>query len=344
MSGMIKFANTNWLRGAIHAVGLLYTGGMVALLIANHFLRPSSPFVALASTFNLYLFLAALPLVVCLILLRTRAAMAILLLLAVLFLVTHPVLPQVAAVLPTKSGGPTVSTMTFNLGLSLTSPDLLAQTITAAQADIVAVQEMTAQSAAVLAAELAADYPYQIIDPAVGSTGLLSKLPIVNYQWLNPPGGRPFLHVIVDQNGTEWHIFAVHFFPPGIIWSESRRLPRGIIESDLEGEVAYMLQQVEGVSKPVVVLGDFNMSDQSRAYAAITAFLQDSFRQAGFGLGRTFPNNFRLAGVRLPFPLLRIDYVFHSSHLETTAATVNCFEGQSDHCAVLTVLSAKEPR
>lgn len=343
MAGMIKLANNHRFRGAIHAAGLLYLIGMAALLIANHFLRPVSPFVALASTFNLYLYLAALPLVVCLILLRTRAAIAILLLLVALLLVTHPVLPSVSAILPEKSSGPTISAMTFNLGLSLTPPDQLAQTIAAAQADIVAVQEMTDQSAAVLAAELAA-YPYQISDTAIASTGFFSKLPILGYQWLYPPDGRPFLHVVVDQKGTDWHIFPIHFYPPGIVWSETRPLPRGIIETDLESEVAYMLQQVAGVAEPVVVLGDFNMSDQSHAYAAITASLQDSFRQAGFGLGRTFPNNFRLAGVRLPFPLVRIDYVFHSSHLATTAATVNCVEGQSDHCAVLVVLKAKEPR
>jgi vancomycin resistance protein VanJ len=340
---MIKLANSNRLHAAIHVTGLLYVAGLAVLLIANHFLRQASPFVALAGTFNLYLFVAALPLALCLILLRTRAALAILILLAALFLSTHPVLPRASAILPGKSEGPTVSTMTFNLGLSLTPPELLAQTVAAAQADIVAVQELTAQSAAVLTAELAAAYPYQIMAPAVASTGLLSKLPIVSYQWLSPPGGRPFLHVVVDQEGNDLHIFPIHFFPPGIVWSDPLHLPRGIVEAGLEKEVAYLLQQVAGVSEPVVVLGDFNLSDQSRAYAAMTASLRDGFRQAGFGLGRTFPNNFRLAGVRIPVPLVRIDYVFHSAHLEATSAMVNCIEGQSDHCAVLVVLREKEP-
>jgi endonuclease/exonuclease/phosphatase (EEP) superfamily protein YafD len=211
------------------------------------------------------------------------------------------------------------------------------------QADIVAVQELTTRSVAILAADLAADYPYQILEPAVASTGLFSKLPIVSYQWLSPPGGRPFLHVVVDHDGANLHVFPVHFYPPGIVWSEPFHLPRGIVEIDLEREVAYLLQQVAGVSGPVVVLGDFNMSDQSRAYSTMTTSLQDGFRQAGFGLGLTFPNNFRLAGVRVPIPLVRIDYVFHSPHMKTISATVNCIEGQSDHCAVLAVLRAIEP-
>jgi vancomycin resistance protein VanJ len=329
------------LRSAIQAAGLFYVGGLATLLIANHYLRQTSPFVALAGTFNLYLFLAGLPLALGLLLVRTRTALAMLILLAVLFLAAHPLLPSLSAVLPAGSRGATVTTMTFNLGWTLTPPQLLAQTLAAAPADIVAVQEVTAEAAAVLSDKLAAIYPYRILDPSVGTTGLLSKLPIVSTQWLSPPDGRPFLHVVVDHEGVELHVFAIHFYPPGIVWWESLPLPRGLIETGLEGEVATLLQQVAAVAAPVIVLGDFNMSDQSRAYAAMTTALQDGFRQAGIGLGRTFPNNFRLARVRLPFPLVRIDYVFHSAHLEATSAVVKCVEGQSDHCAVLVGLRVK---
>jgi len=341
MVSMIRGTNSDRLRLAIHAAGLLYVFGIAALLIANHFLRQASPFVALASTFNLFLFVAALPLAFCLLLMRTRMAFGTLLLLLILFLTTSPLFPQLLAMLPAKNAGAPVSMMTFNLGWELTSPELLAQTIASSQADIVAVQEVTAQAATILTRELAAIYPYRILDPAVATTGLLSKLPIVSYQWLTPPRGRPYPHVVVDQGSAHWHIFPIHFYPPGILWWERLHVPRGLIETALEGEVAYLLQQVAGVSGPVVILGDFNMSDQSDAYTAITASLQDSFRQAGIGLGRTFPNNFRLAGMRIPFPFVRIDYVFHSSHLETTSARVQCIEEQSDHCAVLVGLSLR---
>ena len=335
MTDRFKFTHSNRLRLAIHATGLLYVFGAAALLLANHFLRQASPFVALAGTFDVYLFVAALPLALGLILVRTRTSLAILILLAVLFLAAHPLLPSLAAILPAKSGSATLSTMTFNLGGGFTPPEPLAQTIAAAQADIVAVQELTSQSAAVLATELTAAYPYQILDPSIGSTGLLSKLPIISYEWLRPPNGRPFLHVVVDRQGAELHVFAVHLQTPGILWWEQLPLPRGLVETGLEAEVAYLLPQVAAVAAPVVVLGDFNMSDQSRAYAAMTAALQDGFRRAGIGLGRTFPNNLHWAGIRIPFPLVRIDYVFHSPHLEATSAVVKCIEGQSDHCALL---------
>ncbi len=110
--------------------------------------------------------------------------------------------------------------------------------------------------------------------------------------------------------------------------------------------MAALRQQVATVTVPVIVLGNFNMSDQSmsdqsRAYSALTTSLQDSFREAGTGMGRTFPNNLRLGRVRVPGPLVRIDYVFHSPPLKATAATVNCIDGQSDHGALMVVFKAK---
>lgn len=88
------------LRAAIHTAGLLYVGGLAALLIANHYLRQTSPFVAQSP--------ARQPLPVC-----GRAAvgarptaiahahgLATLLLLAVLFLSAHHVFPSASAVLP----------------------------------------------------------------------------------------------------------------------------------------------------------------------------------------------------------------------------------------------------
>ncbi len=71
-----------------------------------------------------------------------------------------------------------------------------------------------------LTAQLLANHflRHQILDPAVGSTGLLSKLPIVSYQWLRPPGNRALLHVVVEQDGAALHVFAVHLLTPGILW------------------------------------------------------------------------------------------------------------------------------
>lgn len=341
---MFKLSHNIRIRRVIHGAGLLYVFSLTGLFVFNHFARQTSPLVALISTFNLYLFIAALPLIICLVLLRTRMAWAILISFAVLFLSTHPVLPSVSSIWRIHNESGNVSAMTFNLGGGITSPGLLAQTIQAAQADLVAVQELTVQTADVLEAELTATYPYRILEPSAGSTGFLSKLPIVSYQWLNPPFGRPFLHIVVARDGEVFHVFAVHLQTPGITWLEPFEVPSGIIETGMEGEVSYLLQQVVGLAEPVVVLGDFNMSDQSRAYRAMNSLLYDGFRQAGFGFGRTFPNNIRIAKFRIPNPLLRIDYIFHSPHMEAIAAEVNCIEGQSDHCAVQVTLGFKKSR
>ncbi|MEZ4519246.1 MAG: endonuclease/exonuclease/phosphatase family protein [Chloroflexota bacterium] len=343
MTNTRRPANGSCLREVIHILGLLFALGMAALLIANHFLRQTSPFITLAGTFNHLLFVAALPLVLGLILLRTRTGFITALLIVALFLLAHPVFPPVSAVLRAGDDQPTLSAMTFNLGWYLTPPELLARTIAETSADIVAVQEMSAESAYVLASELTAIYPYQILDPGTGTTGFLSKLPIISYEWLYPPTNRPFLHVVVEHGGRPLHIFPIHFYSPGLRWSGQLPLPEGMYEADLEEGVAYLLQQIAGISGPVVVLGDFNMSDQSHAYSAITAVLDDSYRQAGYGLGLTFPNNVHLSRVPIPFPLVRIDYVFYSDPLRAVSAQVNCVEGQSDHCSVFVELGESNP-
>jgi len=66
----------------------------------------------------------------------------------------------------------------------------------------------------------------------------------------------------------------------------------------------------------------------------------DSFREAGWGLGHTFP----AAGGRywaLPYPslLVRIDYVFHSRDWKAEAAWVGEWDGQSDHRPVIASLT-----
>lgn len=335
MNSKTQVAGNSCVRAAAHLVVALAVLGLAALLVANHFLRPTSPFIALAGTINHLLFLLALPLGLGLLLFRTRAALALFAVLVTLFLVAHPVLPSLAAVLSPQPDGATLTAMTFNLGAHRTPPRMLAQTIAASEADIVAVQELTSGSAAVLASELAAIYPFQILDLSTGTTGFLSRLPILDAKWNRPPAGRPFLHVIVEHDGAEMHVFPVHFYPPRIIWSKRFPLPRGLNEAGLEAEVAYLLQQTAGITAPVIVMGDFNMSDQIGAYNAITTALTDAYRHAGYGLGLSFPNNAYLAGIRLPSPLLRIDYLFYSPQLEAISARVNCVEGQSDHCPLL---------
>lgn len=56
---------------------------------------------------------------------------------------------------------------------------------------------------------------------------------------------------------------------------------------------------------PVVLAGDLNDTPQSYCYRRVSAGLQDSFWECGWGLGTTYAGN---------LPFLRIDYAFASPH------------------------------
>jgi endonuclease/exonuclease/phosphatase (EEP) superfamily protein YafD len=87
---------------------------------------------------------------------------------------------------------------------------------------------------------------------------------------------------------------------------------------------------------PVVVVGDFNSTDQSDVYALMREHLTDAYRASGWGFGHTFPaygGSFR--GIPI-FPLqMRLDMVFISKDFRATRAWVSRTYGESDHRPLL---------
>ena len=92
---------------------------------------------------------------------------------------------------------------------------------------------------------------------------------------------------------------------------------------------------------PIIVAGDFNMSDASLIYDEVAAQLQDAWRGAGVGAGRTWPVAEAIGLPRVIQPLLRIDYIWHSADLRPTAATVGEAIG-SDHLPVMVVFEWRQ--
>jgi endonuclease/exonuclease/phosphatase (EEP) superfamily protein YafD len=96
-----------------------------------------------------------------------------------------------------------------------------------------------------------------------------------------------------------------------------------------------MLARTDG---PVVVGGDFNMTERSQDYAMIAKMLNDAYRSAGVGLGHTFPRCGAYPRTfPSPFPTLRLDYIWHSDHL-VAAWAHRGDAGDSDHHPVVTGL------
>lgn len=96
-----------------------------------------------------------------------------------------------------------------------------------------------------------------------------------------------------------------------------------------------LLEIIEEETLPYVVAGDFNTSDQAIIYQAMAAVMRDSFREAGRGLGATWPAATGEEGLPefIP-PLIRIDYVWHSAQFGTLSAATGP-NLRSDHLPLL---------
>lgn len=94
---------------------------------------------------------------------------------------------------------------------------------------------------------------------------------------------------------------------------------------------------------PVILGGDFNITDQSYTYKLITKYLRNAHWEAGFGFGFTFPSSsIRLFGFVPAPPLARIDHIFFNDHFIALQAGTAKDSGGSDHFPVLAVFGLKE--
>ncbi|MGB7340295.1 MAG: endonuclease/exonuclease/phosphatase family protein [Phototrophicaceae bacterium] len=277
--------------------------------------------------FGLSLWLS-IPLTIILIILRAwRLMIGSLILVGLFILLYTPLLiprnPSIDADMPQ------LKIMTFN---TLGTSEGLTDAILSADADVVAIQELS-QDGSTMLRQLDNVYPFQALhpqaDPNTGQ-GILSRYPIeVDDYWEYPDVPYTLGHqrVEVDMNGERIVIYNTHPWPP-LAWNtgyndESHR----VVINDIA-------DRVFGEELPVILAGDFNMTSVFEEYDLLSTQLIDSFLVAGDGIGYTFPNNkFQ------PLPrILRLDYIWHTDHFQSVDSTVWQDHGQSDHSPVVSTL------
>ena len=315
-----------------------YTVGMLAF-VASRILPGRAPFLALADTFAPFLFAPLLLVLPVAWLVRSKTALIGALAVLGVFLVMYgPFFTPSLRPVPVHAND-ALTVMTFNLGYDQSHPERLVLAIAEEDADVVAVQEIEPSTAALVRQELGKRYPHMILDPSVGSTGLLSRHPILESRWFQPAGeGPPALYALVDVDGTAVHVLAVHPLRPGVTWYKETWLLTGLYDRGTQRQVIDVAQRAGDLEGPVLVMGDLNLSDQTRAYARLSQVLKDTWREVGWGFGLTFPRFLIVGPTRVPGPWVRIDYIFHSSDVGAERARVAC-HGGSDHCYLVARLA-----
>jgi endonuclease/exonuclease/phosphatase (EEP) superfamily protein YafD len=213
--------------------------------------------------------------------------------------------------------------------------------IKAVDADIVLIQELNTTLSAELEKELIQDYPYQMLDPLNGVTGMgtISKYPVeltgtaLKGLWVGAPQV-----LMVDWDGIKIKMVNFHMRAGGFGSNKSLTTFYGIHRENAEE-----LDRIADKEKlPLIVGGDANTTHLMKSYEILTKNLADVWWQAGWGFGHTFPGSDAPGSSRphigswyAPQWLVRIDYIFTSDHWRTVNVFLAPFDGQSDHRGVV---------
>ncbi len=232
----------------------------------------------------------------------------------------------------------TLKVMTFNIQGAKQSLDQITEILCTSDADIISIQELSYAAAEHFKIVLGEKYPHQAVYTAQRASrgqGVLSRYPITaETYWRNDHialEALGHLRVEIDFGGTPITLYNTHPLHPGIADDGFDTLPRGV-------EIDMVLEKAANDTGAVLLMGDFNMTDQNEDYQRITARYGDSFREVGSGMGFTFPDlsGFESLPSYWPLPVrpvlfLRLDYVFHDKAFRTMSARVWPTSGGSDH-------------
>ncbi|HEX9617626.1 MAG TPA: endonuclease/exonuclease/phosphatase family protein [Anaerolineales bacterium] len=317
--------------------------------ILLHFLTGDQiPYLALANFLIVYLFIP-LPLVLLAALVaRSRSLGTGFAIGAVTFLLLWG--PQFTPRLQRPHAeGLTLTIMTYNVLAWHTYTQPVIETIRAQYVDVVCFQELNHTLAEAVSTELKEEFPYQILEPVDSPSGIgvISRFPIhrtgerLPLLWV---GGPQVLEL--EWNGQSVTLVNIHMVP------NTRLATTPVIDPPIRLREAQARELVALArrSSPIIIAGDANSAPLNEATRIITRELRDSWREAGFGLGHTFPGSTipgsdrpRIGNNRYVPPwLARIDYVFHSKEWVTVSAKLAPFDRVSDHRGVIAVLKLKK--
>jgi vancomycin resistance protein VanJ len=232
--------------------------------------------------------------------------------------------------------------MTFNTLAWQREGHDLEISIAKADPDIVALQEIGPRAADHLAAALADRYPFTYATRAATSSGaaVLSRYPLLDaVAFRVSERGHWWQRMIVDSPVGRITFFNVHTKIPHVRTTHRRfgltRLPLEFHSERRSQEVRKLADMLDRVSGPLIVVGDFNMTERSQDHRLIARRLRDAYKAVGAGLGHTFPSWGAFPRTfPSPWPALRLDYVWHSEHF-MPAWAYRGDPGRSDHHPVV---------
>jgi len=234
---------------------------------------------------------------------------------------------------------PSIKVLSHNLSWYKTQSPTLLKLIHQQKPDIIFLQEIVQKHTERAFTWLKTDYPYQIATPPVG---ILSKYPILSSEILHL-GNHPETQQRATIKFNQQEIVIYNMQATGPWFKKYKILPFVRIPvykyAKRAPEIQDLVERVQQETLPVIVAGDFNMTDETQDYDRVQKVMQDSFRKSGFGFGFTWPHGWPLkflvkrSNWKLNYPVFRIDYIWYSKHWGAKSSSV-LEATESDHLPV----------
>jgi endonuclease/exonuclease/phosphatase (EEP) superfamily protein YafD len=208
--------------------------------------------------------------------------------------------------------------------------------------DILALQEVGYNMVGDLKGALSDLYPYRVVRLNGGraSLAVLSKHPLTEPEQQADPYGCMCQPVTVFVDGQPVTVINVHMWSPALQFRYGRRgqfyrTPRltGFDTRTQDRAFDQLLERVDAVERPLLVLGDFNTTESQPNYRRLDERLDNAHAAVGWGPGHTWPNGIDWWGWHVP-PAIRIDHIFYSDGWQPRAIRTGSLAG-SDHRYVI---------
>lgn len=244
-----------------------------------------------------------------------------------------------------KNTGCHLRILSHNVGQDLPDYNCLDNLLCKVDADIVLLQEITRDYVDRHWAKLSHNYRYLSYGPFLEekhvASGILSNHPIIiveNFK-LADIGIVLQQHALIDIKGNVVSVYNIHLTFPWIDigrdpffscvpWPKYNHRARS-------EEINNLIKMLVEDNNPTIAAGDFNLTSQSNDYKKLTKIVTDAYHSSGKRIGFSWPAN-RTPSLYIPLatPLVRIDYLFHSSSFQTHNAQFLAKTG-SDHLPLL---------
>ncbi len=222
---------------------------------------------------------------------------------------------------------PRLRVLSFNINKDNQHTTDVIEIIKTTDADVVAIQELSPWMASSFDDQLAALYPYRAFHPQTdfSGQGMLSRFPLSDDTFWQINLGHQSTQI--DLNGQPISFYNVHPVHPlrGLHFD-------GISRAE---EVDEILSRTTSINDPLLIAGDFNMTNLSDDYARVANRYGDTYQQVGWGMGFGFPNFANAFNIKYLPPIARIDYIFHDEHFQPLEMQVLPTSGGSDHYPVV---------